>query len=104
MNKDQLRLLVDAADCMLAKTNVSEEYRNKVRQARAAALDEILKQDVEDFIAYIDQLTATESTIEAAYDLQFTITLGDRSVKIPFSATPCIGIHDMLLAYLTDEL
>jgi hypothetical protein len=104
MTRDDLNCMIDAANCMLAKTSISEAYRKKIESAKAGAKAELHKLDVNDFIVYLDQLTATDKSIEAAYDLQFNISIGGHSITFPFSVRPYNAILDMLKDYYDDEL
>jgi predicted AAA+ superfamily ATPase len=103
MNEDQLICMIEAADCMLSKTNISEEYRSRIESAKAGAVQELHKLRVKNFIVFLDQLTASEQSMAYAEEQQFKFMFDGHVLGIPFNPTVYDGLLDLLKDYY-DEI
>jgi hypothetical protein len=103
MNEDLLKCMIEVADCMLSKTDISEEYRSKIEYAKAGAVEQLHKLRVNNFIVYLGQLTATEQSMALAETGKFKIFFDGQGVTIPFNPVVYDGLLD-LLKYYYDEI
>lgn len=107
MTKHELQITLEQADCMLAKTNVSDDYRREMRAVKMHCELEIEKLDLIEFNEHLKQfLSKLDDTSDEAHEkfakIPWTITVDGKTLTISNCAAIYNGIESAVTEMLSD--
>lgn len=106
MTEQELRTTIELANCVLAKNDITTEYRKEIEGAKAAAQTELTLIELESFkqhmINILDNQTADEDFALKMYDSKIQITFAGKTIAVEYGAAMYNAIYGGIQEVIDD--